>query len=168
MKRLILLVLILPLAMAAFAVSTGAASRCTLRGTPEGDFLSGTNRHDFICARNGNDYAAGQDGRDIVRGGRGNDTVIGGRGRDSLRGRGGNDKLFAIDGQGNDVLKGGPGSDQCFGEKHDRFRGCERKVTNHSPNYPLSAVMSLSKAYERLLKQATHRLCILDPLVCVK
>ncbi len=169
MKRTLMVAVAL-LALVVFAapsVTIAAPGRCSIKGTNRGDFLPGSSHHDVICARGGNDYASGQEARDKLRGGPGNDTLVGGKGNDKLRGRGGSDKLFGIDGSGGDVFRGGPGNDQCYGEKHDRFRSCEKKVTNHSPLYPLAAVTAMEKAYARAIQKANRQLCLLGSVLCI-
>jgi Ca2+-binding RTX toxin-like protein len=166
MKRLLGIGVVVMAVFGGFAVPSAAAF-CTLKGTQHGDFLSGTDVRDVICAHDGNDYVTGQDGRDLVRGGPGNDTVVGGKGADRILGRGGADKLFAIDGHPNDVLIGGDGTDHCYGEKGDRYRGCEQVVTNNSPTYPLKAAIALSKAMERTVARANRRICNLSDLFCI-
>ena len=166
MRRLLAIAIgVLTLCMGLTAPSSAAS--CTKRGTSEPDFIHGTWRSDVICARGSGDYVTGRQGRDVLRGGPANDTLVGGEGRDRIRGRGGADKLFAVDGGGGDVLRGGPGLDHCYGEKHDRFRGCEQRHTNRSPTYPLIVVMALTRALERTVQAANHQICVLSELLCI-
>jgi RTX calcium-binding nonapeptide repeat (4 copies) len=165
MKRLILSIII---AAPLFVMSSPAnASPCTLRGTPQRDFMSGTDTKDVICARAGGDFATGQNGRDHVRGGSQGDTLVGGNGRDVILGRAGPDKLFSVDGRGGDVLRGGPGMDRCYGEEHDHFHGCNIVVTNHSPEYPTRLVLALVHALSQSYTVASRQLCEADIALCI-
>lgn len=164
-KRLILSIIIAaPLVL---VTSPANARTCTLRGTPQRDFMSGTDTKDVICARGGGDFASGQNGRDRIRGGPADDTLVGGNGHDVIIGRRGSDKLFSVDGRGGDVLRGGPGMDRCYGEEHDHFHGCNVVVTNHSPEYPTRLVLALVHALEQSYETASHRLCEANIKLCI-
>lgn len=117
---------------------------CTITGTSGNDVRVGNRRANVICLRAGNDYGHGKKGADRVRGGADNDTLIGGGGKDILRGRAGNDKLFVVDGAGGDLAQGGPGNDHCYGERRDRYRGCEKVSVGNS--YPKAVVLALVNA----------------------
>ena len=141
MRRVLILAAVLTFVVLAIAVPvlvmlSGAVAGppavpggCTKVGTPDRDIMSSDGRQDRLCSRGGNDYLASGGGKDSLFSGPGNDTAVGGDGPDTVVGHGGNDKLFSIDQvHGNDVLRGGPGEDRCFGDKGDRFRGCERAI----------------------------------------
>jgi hypothetical protein len=106
--------------------ATTAVPDCTITGTSSRDTLPGTGHRDVICTRGAGDYSAGGGARDIIRGDGGKDTLIGGNGFDTVLGHGGNDHLFTVDRFPGDVVKGGPGLDQCYGDRGDRFTGCEQ------------------------------------------
>jgi Ca2+-binding RTX toxin-like protein len=127
------------LALAAFAVSAGAATqdeedvpRChgrqaelvgtdgddVLRGTPERDVIWGGNGDDVIFSSLGNDLICGGPGTDRMHGGRGNDEVYGDTGdEDQVSGALGDDKILGGPGSrdevagdlGIDIVNGGPG-----------------------------------------------------------
>jgi hypothetical protein len=84
-------------------------SRCTIRGTEEGDRLNGTRRRDVICGLGGNDVIRGRGGNDVIRGGRGNDRLYGNRGQDRITGQSGKDRI--VGGAGRDRLYGNHGND---------------------------------------------------------
>jgi hypothetical protein len=159
------------LLLLAFSVPAHAAhpmrEGCTVRGTSDTDIISGNDGPNTICALAAPDYAAGQAGRDRLRGGSGGDTLVGGSDRDRVLGRGGDDSLFAVDGRGGDVVRGGVGFDRCYGEEHDRFRGCEVTQTNHSPTYPRALVLALSDALERTVRVSNELLCEQDADLCL-
>lgn len=151
--------LVLLLVFGGVVTTSAAQASCTIKGTHKTDFLSGTEHHDVICGRGGNDFLAGQGGNDFIRGGPNNDTVVGGQGRDRIIGRGGNDQLFAVDGVGGDRIRGGPGNDKCYGEKQDRFWGCEKVSHSNSPSYPRPIALALSNALDRSIAVAQRQLC---------
>lgn len=159
MRRLIPFLVAFVMFGGVMTTSSSAANRCTIRGSTKTDFLSGTDHHDFICGLGGNDFISGKDGSDRLRGGPNNDTIVGGRGADAVLGRGGNDKLFVVDGHPNDLVRGGPGNDQCYGEKGDRFRGCEQVRHSNSPSYPRALALALSRALDRSIAVAERKLC---------
>jgi Ca2+-binding RTX toxin-like protein len=128
------------LALAAVAVSAGAATNTTIetpichgrqakivgtegddviRGTPERDVIWGGRGDDAIYGSLGNDLICGGPGADLIHGGRGNDTVDGGAGgADRVMGDLGDDKVLGGAGAGDevagdlgiDIANGGPGN----------------------------------------------------------
>lgn len=120
----------------------GAASGCTIVGTPGPDRLVGTPGDDVICGLGGDDVLIGRGGNDVLKGGGGNDVLRGGGGKDRLFGGPGRDRLFGAGardvlkgGRGRDLLVGGPGrnrlvggrgADVCRVTRGDRVRACRR------------------------------------------
>ncbi len=99
-------------------------SKCTIRGTDDGETITGTAGIDVICGRGGKDTINGLDGADILIGGPGEDTIHGGPGADTLSGGEDSDTLNG-DGD-NDVIKGGTEGDTLDGgADDDRLHGQE-------------------------------------------
>ncbi|WP_436702048.1 calcium-binding protein [Nocardioides sp. BYT-33-1] len=141
MRRHLLPVLALALALPASLGLGGAAEaatpkcagqKATIVGTNKAEKIVGTKGRDVIVARGGNDRIDGRGGRDIVCGGKGNDTIRSGPGAGGLlHGDGGRDLIIAeaddtglYGGAGNDTLRttrsdtlldGGAGNDVIAG-----------------------------------------------------
>jgi hypothetical protein len=78
-------------------LDSGAAPKCTIRGTAGDDVLRGTSGDDVVCGRGGDDRLIG---------GAGDDVLLGGPGRDHLDGGAGDDVLVE-DGRDTDVRRSG-------------------------------------------------------------
>jgi Ca2+-binding RTX toxin-like protein len=86
---------------------------CTIKGTPQADFLVGTSGRDVICGLGGDDTIAGAGGDDLLIGGTGADRIEGDPGGDTMLGGPGNDTFFAFDGR-SDRIDGGLGRDTAY------------------------------------------------------
>lgn len=127
LRRTVLLLAALAVALGMVAVTGGAAStakKCTLKGTKGPDRLNGTKKAEVICGLGGNDKIRGRGGKDTLDGGAGNDVVIGGSAGDVMLGGAGNDSFFA-GGGGVDRISGGAGKDKAVADPRDIVVGVE-------------------------------------------
>ena len=134
MRRLAILLLILPVLGFVLPASAGHIPGCPHRptvwnGTSGNDCASdGDGSNDNWHLKGGNDEAHGDNGGDLIAGEGGDDVIHGGNGPDDLNGGDGHDNLYEFDpgngdlstddlsgGAGNDFMECGRGTDTCQG-----------------------------------------------------